>query len=68
MNDREKQALITERERQTNAQRNYENDLHAMELRENNLKNQIREKDNLEASVLRLKQDIDSSQARLKVV
>jgi DNA repair protein RAD50 len=58
---------MTERERQNNAQRTYENDLHGLEMKESNLKNQIRDKDTLEASIEAMKNDIASSNARLKV-
>jgi len=68
MNEREKQALVPERERQTKAQRTYENDLHAMEIRENNLTNQIGAKGALEASMKQMKLDIDSFHIRSKVI
>jgi DNA repair protein RAD50 len=58
---------MTERERQNNAQRTYENDLHKMQMRENNLTNQIRDKDTLEASIETMKSDIASFTTRLKV-
>ena len=66
-NDREKQSLMTERERQNNAQRTYENDLHAMQMKESNLKIQIRDKDTLEASIETMKNDISTFTTRLKV-
>jgi DNA repair protein RAD50 len=66
-NDKEKGNLMTERERQNNAQRTYENDLHRLEMKESNLKNQIHDKDTLEASIDAMKNDIASSNARLKV-
>lgn len=66
-NDREKQSLMTERERHNNAQRTFENDLNTMRLREINLTNQIRDKDALETSISQMKQDIITFSARLKV-
>jgi DNA repair protein RAD50 len=59
---------MTERERQNNALRTFENDLHDLQMRENNLTNQIRDKDTLEASIETMKADIVSFTARLKVV
>lgn len=67
-NDREKQILTTERDRQSNAQRTYENDLHQMQLRETRLTSQIRDKDMLEANIGMVKKEITSCTARLKVV
>ena len=67
-NDREKQILTTERDRQSNAQRTYENDLHQMQLRETRLTSQIRDKDTLEANIEIMKKEITSCTARLKVV
>ena len=66
-NDREKQSLVTERERQTNAQRTFENDLHELQMRESNLANKLRDKDTLQANIEIMKTDIISFIARLKV-
>lgn len=58
---------MADRERLQSTQRTYENDLHDMQIRENNLTNQIREKDTLIASIETMKKDIASFTARLKV-
>lgn len=66
-NDREKQALTTERERQINLTRNIENDLHSMRLRENEISNQIREKVSLEQLIETLRKDIAIDNVTMKV-
>jgi DNA repair protein RAD50 len=58
---------MSERERQSVAQRTYENDLHTMTLRASNLTNEIRDKDTLEASIEAMKNEIVTCTARLKV-
>jgi hypothetical protein len=65
-NDREKQNLINERERQNTAIRTFENDLNEMKIRENNLTNEIRDKTSLEERIETLKKEIVSLTATSK--
>lgn len=66
-NEREKQALILERERQTSTARNFESSLHQMELNEKDLTNNLREKSALEDRVEQMKKEIVSLNNQLKV-
>lgn len=67
MNEREKQSLITERERQNTAIRTLEANLHKMELRERDLANELREKSSLEERIEVTKKEIVAFTGRLKV-
>jgi len=68
LNEREKQALITERERQSNLVRSIEADLHQMELQEKTLASQIREKATLEETVEMMRREVVTFTAELKVI
>lgn len=58
---------MSERDRQSNAIRTYEGDLHAMQLRESTLTNQIRDKTALEERVETMQKEITAFTARTKV-
>ncbi|KAF8645183.1 hypothetical protein AX16_008010 [Volvariella volvacea WC 439] len=64
--DREKQALLTDRERQTNAVRVLENNLHDLELSEKDMKNEIDRKHQLEEQVEAEKKEITSASSKLR--
>ncbi|CCM03496.1 uncharacterized protein FIBRA_05630 [Fibroporia radiculosa] len=65
-NDREKQNLMTERDRLMNALRNHDTELGTMRVRESELKSQIREKTALEGRIKELRSDIASFTNQLK--
>lgn len=66
-NEREKQLIMTERDRQNTAQRSCENELHKLQMQENDLKNRIREKETLEVNIASMKKELVAFSARLKV-
>lgn len=66
-NDREIKSLGEQRERILSAQRTFETDLNDMRMRENNLRNEIRDKEALQASIVQMKQDIENLAVKLKV-
>lgn len=65
--DREKQNLLTERERLTNAFRTHESELSSMRVRESELKSELREKTALEGRIKEWKADITNFSALVKV-
>ncbi|KAF7987104.1 hypothetical protein HWV62_291 [Athelia sp. TMB] len=65
-NEREKTIIMAERDRQNTTQRSLENLLHELQMRENDLKNRIREKESLEVNIASMKKDIVTFNARLK--
>lgn len=65
-NERERQALMTERDHQNQLLRTNENDLHAMEKKENTLSNQIRDKDIMEERIVTMTNEIAALQSKLK--
>ncbi|KAG2126539.1 P-loop containing nucleoside triphosphate hydrolase protein [Suillus clintonianus] len=65
-NERERQALMTERDRQNQLLRTNESDLHAMEKKENSLSNQIRDKDNMEERIVAMTNEIAALHSKLK--
>ncbi|KAL4258232.1 P-loop containing nucleoside triphosphate hydrolase [Pleurotus pulmonarius] len=65
-NDREKQGLVTDKDRQNNACRLVEGDLHSMQLRERDLQSKAREKGALEARIETMRQEIVSFNIKLK--
>lgn len=65
-NERERQALMTERDHQNQLLRTNENDLHAMEKKENTLSNQIRDKDIIEERIATMTNEIVALQSKLK--
>lgn len=67
-NERERQAIMTERDRQNSSLRTYEGDLHSMEKKENTLSNQIRDKDMMEERIVVMTNEISALSARLKVL
>ncbi|KAG5639217.1 hypothetical protein H0H81_005696 [Sphagnurus paluster] len=64
--EREKQQLISERERQKDSVRTIENGLHSLELKERDLQNEIRDKDALEKRMEAMKQEIINFTTRMK--
>jgi DNA repair protein RAD50 len=66
--ERAKQHLMNDRERQRETVRTIENNVHSMELKERDLKTEIREKTALEERVESMKKDIITFNSRLKVV
>jgi len=58
---------MSERERIKDAIRTIENNLHSMELKERDLKNEIRDKDALEKRMEEMKQEINAFTIRMKV-
>lgn len=65
--DKEKTALVAERDRRNQTLQSLKNDLHRMELERKELDMKIQEKESLEERVSHWKQDITSMTARLKV-
>lgn len=65
-NERERQALMTERDHQNQLLRTNENDLHAMEKKENTLSNQIRDKDIMEERIVTMTNEIATLHTKLK--
>ncbi|OBZ71496.1 DNA repair protein RAD50 [Grifola frondosa] len=66
INEREKQNIMADRERQTNATRSQENDLHRIQLRESQLKNQMQARTALEQRVEEMRQEISVANAQIK--
>jgi DNA repair protein RAD50 len=58
---------LSERERQINALRSFEADLHRLEVRETSLANQMREKEMLEERIETMKREITTISAEIKV-
>ncbi|KAG0697633.1 P-loop containing nucleoside triphosphate hydrolase protein [Suillus ampliporus] len=65
-NERERQALMAERDRQNQLLRTNESDLHAMEKKENSLSNQIRDKDIMEERIVTVTNEIAALHSKLK--
>ncbi|KAF8836218.1 hypothetical protein BDN67DRAFT_974411 [Paxillus ammoniavirescens] len=65
-NERERQAIMTERDRQNSSLRTYESDLHAMEKKENTLSNQIRDKDVMEERIITMANEVTALNSKLK--
>ncbi|KAG1899589.1 uncharacterized protein F5891DRAFT_1189393 [Suillus fuscotomentosus] len=65
-NERERQALMTERDHQNQLLRTNENDLHSMEKKENILSNQIRDKDIMEERIVTMTNEIATLHTKLK--
>lgn len=66
-NEREKQNLLTDRDRQNVALRSLETDLHRLELEESQCRNQLRDKDELERRIAEMRAEISAANVRLKV-
>lgn len=66
-NERERQALQTEKERAHNALRTHEKDLNDMQLREVNLKSQLKDRNMLEKQVEEMKTEVDTVSRNFKV-
>jgi len=66
--EREKQNTMQDRERQNAAMRTIETSLHAMELNERDLNNEIREKTNLEGRIEAMRQEIVVLTNKMKVL
>lgn len=66
-NEREKQALVAEKERELNAVRKHEGDLHQIQLDESDLKGRLRDKDSLERRIEELKKEQAESGGTLQV-
>ncbi|CDO71491.1 hypothetical protein BN946_scf184909.g85 [Trametes cinnabarina] len=65
-NEREKQNLLADRDRQNAALRSLETDLHRLELEESQCQNQLRDKDELERRIAEMKAEIAAANTRLK--
>ncbi|KAL1950586.1 hypothetical protein VTO73DRAFT_5710 [Trametes versicolor] len=65
-NEREKQNLLTDRDRQNTALRSLETDLHRLELEESQCRNQLRDKDELERRIAEMRAEISAANVRLK--
>ena len=66
-NEREKQQLLADRDRQNAVLRSLETELHRMELEESQCQNQLRDKDELERRIVEMKTEIAAANTRLKV-
>jgi DNA repair protein RAD50 len=66
-NERDKNTIFSERERQANLNRSIENDIHTMRLRETEIANKIRDKTALEQRAEADKKDLVVCGAKLKV-
>ncbi|KAJ3830762.1 hypothetical protein F5880DRAFT_1619864 [Lentinula raphanica] len=64
--DKESNALMRERDRQTAAQRSIESELHRLELESAKIRGQIKEKENLENQIGQWKKDIADMSDRMK--
>ena len=67
-NERERQALQTEKERAQNAQRTHERDLSGMQLREVNLQSQLKDRTMLEKQVEEMRTEISTASQNSKVM
>ncbi|KAH9891681.1 hypothetical protein C8Q73DRAFT_746760 [Cubamyces lactineus] len=65
-NEREKQQLLVDRDRQNAVLRSLETELHRMELEESQCQNQLRDKDELERRIVEMKTEIATANSRLK--
>ena len=66
--EKEKNRTIQDRERQNAAIRSIETSLHAMQLNERDLNNEIREKTNLEERIEAMRQEIAVFMTNMKVL
>jgi predicted nucleic acid-binding Zn-ribbon protein len=66
-NERERQTLQTEKERAHNALRTHEKDLSDMQLREVNLRSQLKDRDMLEKQVEEMKTEVAAASQNFKV-
>lgn len=66
-NERERQSLSTERERQLGALRTLESDLQRMRLDEAEMKSQLRDKADLERRIAEMRKDIANVNSQAKV-
>ena len=66
-NERERQNLISERDRQLNSFRALESDLQRMRLEESEKRNQLRDKDDLERRITEMRVEITTINAQIKV-
>lgn len=66
-NERERQALTTERDRQLSALRTLESDLQRMRLEESEMKNQLRDKADLERRITEMRKDISNANSQSRV-
>ncbi|KAG2155166.1 P-loop containing nucleoside triphosphate hydrolase protein [Suillus bovinus] len=65
-NERERQTLMTQRDHENQLLRTNENDLHAMEKKENTLSNQIRDKDMMEERIVTMNNEIATLRTKLQ--
>ncbi|KAH9936391.1 uncharacterized protein B0H18DRAFT_322046 [Fomitopsis serialis] len=65
-NDRDKQTLMTDRERLNNTLRLYDSELSRLKVRESEVKSQVREKATLEGRIKEWKEDISNFSTQLK--
>lgn len=66
-NERDRQTLQNEKERAHNALRIYEKDLNDMQLREVNLKSQLKDRSALEKQVEEMKAEVATASQNFKV-
>jgi DNA repair protein RAD50 len=66
--DREKKTIESERQHRTNVLQNHTNELHRLQLKESDLRGQLREKELLLASIKQMQEEITSLQQRNKVL
>ncbi|KAL0961152.1 hypothetical protein HGRIS_006124 [Hohenbuehelia grisea] len=66
LNEREKQSLLSERERHQTTTRTIETDIHSMQLREKDLESRIRENSSLEDRIKLMKHEIATFNTQLK--
>ena len=66
-NERERQALTAERDRQLSALRTLESDLQRMRLEESEMKNQLRDKADLERRITEMRRDVTNVNSQSKV-
>ncbi|TFY65667.1 hypothetical protein EVG20_g5422, partial [Dentipellis fragilis] len=64
--ERDKQAILAEKDRRNNALRTYQNELHSMQLREQEVRNQVREKATLETAIKDMHQEVSTLGIRIK--
>ena len=65
--DRARQHLISAREQDLAHQRSLENELHALELKNAELRNKVKDRDAIHASIEGMKREVISHQQRSKV-
>lgn len=65
--EREKLAITADRDRQLNALRTHEHELHSLQLRLSDVNGKLRDKSALEKRIAEMKQEVEGISTRLKV-